>query len=544
YSWEAISPDLTRDDPEKQGPMGAPITNEVSENYNTIAYLAESPRTADILWAGSDDGLVHVTDDRGESWDDVTPDGLDESLINAIEPSPHDPETAYVVATRYKFGDREPYIYRTENLGRSWTRIDGDLPAEESLFARVVREDPEVEGLLYAGTETGLYVSWDDGDNWSPLQLNLPAVPVTDLKIHQNDLLVATQGRGFYVLDDLNVVRAGPPSKDSGETLTLYTPEPSIRRETGGGAGGGEAENPAADDGALIYYRLAEEIDLEETPLKLTIMDEDGTVLWEAEADQKTGPEGGKGKLPYETGLNRVTWNHRVMDAAGVEGFYHVGGDEDGVTGHHAGPGTYLVRMTIGEDEVEAPLEVRWDPRLETSDEEVLEQQKMLADLRSMIDELHRSITALTSAKEQAAQYKDVLEETDGDQDVIEAAEALTEAVDEWRDSVANFEREGFQDVLNFPDRLSTDLQFLYGDIDEATSGLTKGMRDRFADLRERWEDAMDERDDVIEGPIAAFDRALRDADVDRIVLPPLTEQEMMAAKTQRQSREESAGDE
>ncbi|MEM9837711.1 MAG: hypothetical protein AAF830_01010 [Pseudomonadota bacterium] len=524
YSWEAISPDLTRNDPEKQGPMGAPITNEVSENYNTIAYLAESPHTADVLWAGSDDGLVHVTGDAGKNWRNVTPKGLPESLINAIDPSPHKPRRAYVVATRYKYGDREPRIYRTDDLGRNWTRIDDSLPRDEALFVRVVREDPEVENLLYAGTETGLYVSWNGGDDWKALQLNLPHTPITDIKVHHGDLVVATQGRGFYVLDSLNVIRAGDPAKVEDKALTLYTPEVSIRRETAGGAGGTKAQNPAEDGGALIFYHLADEPDLEETPLKAEVLDHDRKVIAELEADAEVGADGNDDSLPYAEGLNRIVWDHSVMDAVAAKGLYHVGGDSDGVSGHRTGPGTYTVRMTLGEAIFEAPLEIKWDPRLETSAEQIAEQQEALGKLRTMIDSLHRSINAMSTAKSQATQFKTVLEETGGDQSVIDAATALTEAVDEWTESVANFKREGFQDVLNFPDRLSTDLQFLYGNVDGTTTGLTKGMRDRMADLTVRWETAMKERVDVLAGPVAAFEEALAEADVARIVLPPLTE--------------------
>jgi photosystem II stability/assembly factor-like uncharacterized protein len=543
YSWEAISPDLTRNDPDKQGPMGAPITNEVSENYNTIAYLAESPHAEGVLWVGSDDGLVHITEDEGESWRDVTPPGLAEALINSIDPSPHDPESAYVVATRYKFGDREPRIYRTDDLGESWTRIDAGLPEEESLFARVVREDPEVEGLLYAGTETGLYVSWDDGAAWSSMQLNLPHTPVTDIKVHHGDLVVATQGRGFYVLDSLNVIREGAPVYPDGESFTLYDPKTSIRRETGGGAGGGVADNPAEDRGALIYYRLAAEPDLNETPVSLEVLTDDDEVLWQLSADAEAGPEGSSDALPYQAGLNQVVWNHRVPDATAAEGLYHVGGDEGGVTGHRTGPGEYRVRMTVGEETYEAPLGIVWDPRLDTSNKQIAEQQGMLNELRGMIDELHRSINALGEASAQAANYREILEEAGGDQDVMSAAEELEKEISDWRESVANFERKGFQDVLNFPDRLSTDLQFLYGEIDNTTTGLTEGMRDRFADLKKRWAMAMEERNELLSGPVAAFDEALQEADIARIVLPPLTEDDAQEAELRNEGAENDDAD-
>ncbi|MEM1379540.1 MAG: hypothetical protein AAGH41_02840 [Pseudomonadota bacterium] len=539
YSWEAISQDLTRNDPEKQGPMGAPITNEVSENYNTIAYLAESPHTGDVMWAGSDDGLVHVTKDGGETWDNVTPAALPESLINAIDPSPHDEDSAYVVATRYKFGDRTPHIYRTDNLGRTWSRIDSGLP-DDALFVRVVREDPEVEGLLYAGTETGLYVSWNDGDDWSALQLNLPHTPITDMKVHHGDLVVATQGRGFYVLDSLNVIREGDPEKMADTALALYQPEASVRRETGGGAGGSDASNPAEDDGALIFYRLADVPDLEDSDLVLEILDADGEVVRKFEADVETGEEGSGEHLPYAEGLNVFTWDHRVKSAAPAPGLYHVAGDDDGVTGHRVGPATYKVRLSLGDEVAEAPLTVAWDPRLETSDAQIAEQQETLGALRGMIDGLHRSIAAVDAAKAQASTHKASLEATSGDEALIAAAESLIEEADAWRESVANFKREGFQDVLNFPDRLATDLQFLYGNVDETTTGLTKGMRDRFADLETRWNEAMSARDAFMAGAMADYQAAYAKAKAPGIILPALTESQAEEGAVKAKERAEA----
>ncbi|NIP57117.1 MAG: glycosyl hydrolase, partial [Gemmatimonadetes bacterium] len=199
-SWEVISPDLTRDEEEKQGPGGAPITNEGAggENYNTIMYLEPSPLAEGTLWAGSDDGLVHLTRDGGENWTEVTPPDLPEGMINSIEASPHDPAKAYVVFTRYKFDDFTPHLFRTRDYGRTWTRIVDGIDAPGA-WVRVVREDPEREGLLYAGTEVGVYLSFDDGDGWRKWQLNLPVVPVTDLLVHRGDLVASTQGRAFWI---------------------------------------------------------------------------------------------------------------------------------------------------------------------------------------------------------------------------------------------------------------------------------------------------------------------------------------------------------
>ena len=198
-SWSEISPDLTRDEDEKQGPGGGPITNEGAggEIYGTIFTVAESPHTSGVLWVGSDDGLVHVSRDGGANWSNVTPGGLDEAMINAVEVSPHQPGKAYIAVTRYKFNDFTPLAFKTENYGRRWTAITNGI-AEES-WVRVVREDPVREGLLYMGTETGPYVSFDDGDSWQELALNLPVAPVTDLVVHRgsNDLVAATQGAGL-----------------------------------------------------------------------------------------------------------------------------------------------------------------------------------------------------------------------------------------------------------------------------------------------------------------------------------------------------------
>jgi hypothetical protein len=206
-SWTTISPDLTRNDRSRQGPGGTPITNEGAggEVYNTIATVAESPKQAGLIWVGTDDGLVQLTRDGGRSWENVTPKGLPEALVNAVEASPHDAGTAYLAVTRYKFNDFTPHFYRTRDFGKTWDQIVNGVPADT--WARVIREDPVRKGLLYAGTEAGALVSFNGGDTWQSLRQNLPVVPVTDLKVQGNDLVAATSGRAFWILDDLGVLR-------------------------------------------------------------------------------------------------------------------------------------------------------------------------------------------------------------------------------------------------------------------------------------------------------------------------------------------------
>ena len=262
YTWTEVSPDLTRDEEDKQGPGAGPYTNENIEVYNTIFALEESPHDADTLWVGTDDGLVHVTRDGGEMWRDVTPRGVGRGLVNSIDVSPHDPAVAYVVAMKYKEGDNRPYVYKTDNYGRSWSSITSGLPTEH--FARVVREDPQRPGLLYAGMERGLYLSFDGGDDWQAFQTNLPIVPITDLMVRRNDLVLATQGRAFWVVDDVSPLRQYAPEQQ-GNTLHLYEPSVAYRlTPTRGSNGGGESFAPSAPNGAVIYYSLAEELDLEE----------------------------------------------------------------------------------------------------------------------------------------------------------------------------------------------------------------------------------------------------------------------------------------
>ncbi len=221
-SWKEVSPDLTRNEKEKQGRGGGPYTNEAvgAENYGTLSYVIVSPHEKGVIWTGSDDGLVYLTRDGGANWKNVTPKGLAECLINAIEVSPHDKATVYIATTRYKFNDHTPGLYKTTDYGNSWTKIDNGLPA--NAFTRVVREDDVRKDLLFAGTELGLFLSWNGGKDWSPFQLNLPVTPITDLRIHKGNLIASSSGRSFWVLDDLSVIRQY--KKDSA-SFAIYRPE-------------------------------------------------------------------------------------------------------------------------------------------------------------------------------------------------------------------------------------------------------------------------------------------------------------------------------
>jgi photosystem II stability/assembly factor-like uncharacterized protein len=300
-SWTAISPDLTRDDKSKQGPSGGPITKDNSgvEYYDTIFAVAESPVAAGVLWVGSDDGLVHLSRDGGGHWQDVTPSGLPAwSQINSIEPSPLDAGAAYFAATLYKTDDDRPYLYKTADYGRHWTRIDDGI--DRAHFTRVVRADPARRGLLYAGTQGGVYVSFDDGAHWQKLQLNLPLVPVTDLTVKEGDLVAATEGRGFWVLDDLEPLRelAADP-KLGAAPVHLFTPRPAYRVGGFGGDGGDSEDGPNPSTGAVIDYYLRDEPTAGQPPLEIEILDREGNVVHRYTAAKPgTGKESGAKALP------------------------------------------------------------------------------------------------------------------------------------------------------------------------------------------------------------------------------------------------------
>jgi len=521
YSWEEVSPDLTRDEEERQGKGGFPITNEVSENYNTIFALAESPHDADTLWAGSDDGLVHVTRDGGKRWVEVTPKKVGRALINSIDISPHDPQTVYIAATRYKENDHTPLIYKTTDGGRSWQQIASDVMEE---FVRVVREDPDREGLLYAGTENGLYVSFDGGEAWQSLQLDLPHVAITDMKVAHGDLILSTQGRGFWILDDIAPLKQFEPGHETA-AMHLYTPSDTVDvGGTGGRNGGPVAPNPPS--GAVIYYALGEAPDLEDTVVTLEIRNAKGTLIRTLKSDAKTGAEGGGSgagyHLPARAGINRAVWDLRGEPLESIDGLWSIAGGRDKIVqGRPVPPGDYNVTLVMGDQSQEAQLTVLADPRLSVDEEQIAEQQNLAAQSYGMVEELQRSVNALRDAKAQVSDEVARLKDRDAEAyaELIEAGEGFVTAVDDWEAGLINTEREFFQDVLNWPDKLHSDLQMLAGTIVEANQGVTKGMRDRFEDLRGRFSDAMTARDAIVEDELAAYNRAHKAADLPAVMM-------------------------
>ncbi|MEO7712461.1 MAG: hypothetical protein ABIV10_06035 [Gemmatimonadaceae bacterium] len=367
-TWERISPDLTANDPRYRGVIsGEPITIDVTgeEMYPTLYAIRESPVTAGVIWAGSNDGPIHVTRNNGRTWTNVTPAGLPTGgRVQNIEPSPRRAGAAYVAVHRYLLGDFQPYLYKTENYGQSWTRLtDGrnGIPADEP--TRVVREDPDRAGLLYAGTEFGMYVSFDDGGRWHSFQLNLPVVPITDIKVHRQDLVLSTQGRSFWILDDLTPLhQLRDASADA--RATLFAPRPAIRYRYRAGFGGIEGDRGASEDtpqyptaGAMIDYWLP----AAGTPVSLEVLLPGGAVVRSFSSDSvrdTTATAGGGARLPSRAGLNRFVWD--MLYAGPLSSNV----SQRGRNGPMAAPGQYTVRLTTGGRSSTQPLQLRADPRV------------------------------------------------------------------------------------------------------------------------------------------------------------------------------------
>jgi len=431
YHWTEISPDLTRNEMDKQGEMGRPYSNENIEVYNTIFALAESPHDPSVLWAGSDDGLIHVTHDGGANWAEVTPKALGRAIINMIEVSPHDPTTAYAAVHKFKSGDDSPYIYRTTNDGKSWRAIVNGIPGNQ--YVRVVREDPFRAGLLYAGTERGLFVSFDQGENWQPMQLNLPAIPITDLKIQGNDLVMSTQGRGFWIIDDITPLRQFDARQQQAE-LHLYAPAVAYRMANGNDGRKTEYTSPNPPAGAIFYYSLSRQSDLEQEKLTVEILNDDGEILRTLTSSEEAGSKGGKSKngysLPAEKGINRAVWDLRTDSVTVVPGLYQFGAPPGGaISGYTLPPGHYTLRLRMGEVVEEQPLELRWDPNLSYEPATIAAQQDLTREIYRMLDGTYRSVLTLQTIKEQIESRVKIAKDIEGMEDAVASANSLHETI-------------------------------------------------------------------------------------------------------------------
>jgi photosystem II stability/assembly factor-like uncharacterized protein len=523
-SWQPISPDLTRNDPTKIGPSGGPITkdNTSVEYYGTVFALAESPRDGNVLWAGSDDGLVHVSRDGGARWANVTPKGLPEwSLISQIDASPHDPGTAFIAANRYKLDDFRPYVFVTRDFGANWERIDASLPSDG--FVRVVRQDPVRPELLFAGTETGVHVSFDGGARWQPLQRNLPATPVTDLVIKDADVVISTQGRSFWILDDIAPLRqlAAAPAPAG---VRLFAPSPASRFGGPSRPRPGVGANPP--QGALVYYALpAAPKDGEE--VRLEFLDESGAVLRSfssKDEEKKPGAPSGDeesggpapAKLLAKAGLNRFAWDLRLPDAERFDGIILWGGE---LAGPRVPPGRYRARLTAAGTTVEQPFEVRGDPRLATTADDYRQQYELLLAIRDTLSRTHEGITRLRQVRDDVRAADERAKGTPAEQEIAEAAKVLEAKLTGIEEALYQTKNRAPQDPLNYPIRLNNKLAALAGTVASAEAAPTTQARAVCAELTGKINAQLAALGVVLADDIRAFNQLVREREVPAVVV-------------------------
>lgn len=491
-SWTEVSPDLTRNEKEKQGKPGEPYTNEAvgAENYGTLAYVAESPHEKGVIWTGSDDGLVHLTRDGGKTWKNVTPKGLAECLVNAIEVSPFDRGTAYIATTRFKFNDHTPGLYKTTDYGATWTKIDRGIPV--GAFTRVVREDEVRRDLLFAGTETGLYVSWNGGLDWAPFQRNLPNAPITDLKVHQGNLIAATSGRAFWILDDLALLRQHQPS---GPALFAYRPAPAYLVNGGSELNATDGDFTGADpfrgvnpaNGVVLYYNLPEV--KKGDAVSLEIADASGRIVRAFSSVKDTTFSRWAGGPPPEPtlaankGLNRFVWDMRHGTMRGVPGVYI----EASYRGHKVSPGTYRLTIKLGDRTSTTEADVLANPLYTTDAATYAEYDRFMSRVEGEVTRMHDVVNELHDAQEQLASLLASLPADARYGDVRREADRLLSRLKAWDTDMVSRKTKAYDDPENFAQKFTANWLFMVNATESDLPRVNQPSKDRLAELESEW---------------------------------------------------------
>ena len=490
-TWKEISPDLTRNKRENMGPGGGPITNEGAggEIYHTIYYVAESPHDKDVIYAGADDGLLHITMDGGNSWKNITPE-MEEGMINSIEVSPHDPATVFIAFNRSKFDDFKPYVLKSDDFGNTWEVFNEGI--EENSFVRVVREDKVKKGLLYAGTERGIYLSMNGGENWTKWQRNLPIVPITDLKVHNNDLVVATQGRSFWIFDDLTPFHEiGQDSKS--KNVHLFDVEDSydvlysaMRRQ------GPLGKNPYY--GTEFKYFIREINEEDSLELRVEVLDVDDNIIRTFSSNETLKSR----KININTGYNNIKWDGDVEGFVPPVGVMTPRGSDGYMKSYSVMPGSYSVRFTYGDYTKTSKFKIHSDPRHELSSELIENKKSLLKNIHNDIDDIYSSLERLQSAREQILDLQSRFSSEDNYSDINELSKETIKVINGVESSLISPKQKTFQDVINFRNQLDAQLFDLLSKVDRNIPPVTNGELERFEDLHKKWMAIKSDYDKVI----------------------------------------------
>lgn len=511
-SWQAISPDLTRHDTTKLGPSGGPITkdNTSVEFYATIFTMAESPLKAGIIWTGSDDGLIYLTTDGGQNWKNVTPPAslLPEwAQINSIEANPFAEGGLYVAATRYKSDDYKPYLLKTDDYGKTWKKIVNGIA--QNHFTRVVRSDTQSKGLLFAGTEEGMYVSFNDGNNWQTFQQNLPIVPITDLTIKNEDLIVATQGRSFWMIDDVTPLRkldADVMKKD----FWVYQPRETVRMR-GSSRGNNLTSGENLQSGAMTYFYLKEMPDSNSIALKFK--DEQGNLIDEFKPKAKER----QNRLAFTKGLNRFIWDMRYPDAERFDGLILWGGG--GMRGPLACPGNYKATLVNGKDSMTVDFTIAKDPRSSSSAADMKEQFDFLLSARDKLSETHRTIKQIRNIRKQIQDANTKLKDRKEAADLKKTGEDIIKQLTVIEETLYQTKNRSSQDPLNFPIRLNDKLAALASGVADGDFKPTDQANEVKTELVSKIDAELAKFKNIIDNEIPGYNKAVHSVDIPAVTI-------------------------
>jgi photosystem II stability/assembly factor-like uncharacterized protein len=521
HTWTQISGDLTRNDKSKQQPSGGPLTNDITsvEYYDTIFALAESPIKKGTLWAGTDDGLVHVTTDDGQHWSKVTPKMPEWSTVDLIDPSPHDGNTAYVAVDRHKLDDFKPYIFKTTDLGKTWTAITSGIP--DGSYVHAVREDPKQRGLLYAGTETGVFVSFDDGAHWQSLQLNLPVSPIHDLVVKDDDLVVATHGRSFWVLDDLTPIRQLNKQLLTTDVI-LYQPQTALRlhyptefdrRQPVG-------DNPPA--GAIIDYYFKS---LPKDEVSLDILDASGKVVRHLSSKEKKEGEQPPEwpdrverpkTIPANEGMNRFAWDLRSDDPVQIPGAFYSG---EGPKGPLALPGDYQVKLAVGGKSQTAPLHLAIDPRTKGAEPALQKQFTLSMQVKDRISQLHQAVNEIRDLKSQVQTLHKRFGDDQRLKPALDAADQLDHKMSEVEQELIQVNMKGSEANLAFPNKLNERFDTFSHAIDAGDAEPTKPQLDVFELLSNQLREQLQKWAQIKNEDVPKVDGLIKQANLPALII-------------------------